>query len=76
MAAGPSQRPSDYHFRHPGQVLTSQPAGERYKAAGNCRLLNRRFIMTDILAIFSLLILFPVALLYVFGCDRLKGSRR
>jgi hypothetical protein len=32
--------------------------------------------MTDILAIFTLLILFPVSLLYVLGCDRLKGSRR
>lgn len=31
--------------------------------------------MADILAILTLLILFPAALLYVLGCDRLKGSR-
>jgi hypothetical protein len=32
--------------------------------------------MADILAVFTLLILFPASLLYVLGCDRLKGSRR
>ena len=32
--------------------------------------------MADMLAVLSLLILFPAGLLYVFGCDRLKGSHR
>jgi hypothetical protein len=32
--------------------------------------------MADIVAVFTLFILFSVALLYVSGCDRLKGSRR
>jgi hypothetical protein len=32
--------------------------------------------MADILAIFTLLILFPLALIYVLGCDHLKVSRR
>jgi hypothetical protein len=32
--------------------------------------------MADLLAFFALLILFLASLLYVLGCDRLKGSRR
>jgi hypothetical protein len=32
--------------------------------------------MADLLAVFALLVLFPASLLYVVGCDRLKGSRR
>jgi hypothetical protein len=32
--------------------------------------------MADILAIFTLLILFSVSLLYIAACDHLKGSRR
>ena len=32
--------------------------------------------MADILAVLALLILFPASLLYVLGCNRLKGSRR
>jgi hypothetical protein len=32
--------------------------------------------MPDALAIFTLLVLFPVCLLYLHGCDRLKGTRR
>jgi hypothetical protein len=32
--------------------------------------------MADIVAVFTLFIFFAAALLYVSGCDRLKGSRR
>jgi hypothetical protein len=32
--------------------------------------------MADTVAVFTLLILLVAALLYVSGCDRLKGSRR
>jgi hypothetical protein len=32
--------------------------------------------MADVLAILTVLLLFPACLLYVAGCDRLKGSRR
>jgi hypothetical protein len=32
--------------------------------------------MADAVAIVTLLILFPASLLYIRGCDRLKGSRR
>jgi hypothetical protein len=32
--------------------------------------------MADIVAVFTLLILFVASLLYVSGCDLLKGSRR
>ena len=31
--------------------------------------------MPDIIAIVTIAILFPVSLLYVSACDRLKGSR-
>jgi len=32
--------------------------------------------MADIIAIISIFILFPASLIYVIGCDHLKGSRR
>jgi hypothetical protein len=32
--------------------------------------------MADFIALLTLAILFPVSLLYVAACDRLKGSRR
>ncbi len=32
--------------------------------------------MADFMAIFTVLLLFPACLLYITGCDRLKGSRR
>ncbi len=32
--------------------------------------------MADLISLLMLAILFPVALLYVEGCDRLKGSSR
>jgi len=31
--------------------------------------------MLDIVAVLSFLILFPAGLLYIHGCDRLKGKR-
>ncbi len=32
--------------------------------------------MADLIALVTLAILFPVSVLYVAACDRLKGSRR
>jgi hypothetical protein len=32
--------------------------------------------MADILALLTIAVLFPLSLLYVSACDRLKGSRR
>jgi hypothetical protein len=32
--------------------------------------------MADILAIITIVLLFPLSLLYVSACDHLKGSRR
>jgi len=32
--------------------------------------------MPDFIALFTLAVLFTAALVYVSGCDRLKGSRR
>jgi hypothetical protein len=32
--------------------------------------------MADVMAIITLSLLFPACLLYIAGCDRLKGSRR
>jgi hypothetical protein len=32
--------------------------------------------MADILALITIAVLFPLSLLYVSACDRLKGSRR
>jgi hypothetical protein len=32
--------------------------------------------MADLIAIVTLFILFPASLVYVLGCERLKGSRR
>lgn len=32
--------------------------------------------MADLIALVTLAILFPLSLLYVSGCDLLKGSRR
>jgi hypothetical protein len=32
--------------------------------------------MADVLAILTVLLLFPLCLLYIAGCDSLKGSRR
>jgi hypothetical protein len=32
--------------------------------------------MADLIAVLAVLILFLASLLYVHGCDRLKGSRR
>jgi hypothetical protein len=32
--------------------------------------------MADLIAVLTVLILLPASLLYVHGCDRLKGSRR
>jgi hypothetical protein len=32
--------------------------------------------MADLIAVFTVLVLFPISLLYVRSCDRLKGSRR
>lgn len=31
--------------------------------------------MADLIALFTLAVLFPLSLLYVHACDRLKGSR-
>jgi len=32
--------------------------------------------MADIIALITIALLFPLSLLYVSACDRLKGSRR
>ncbi len=36
----------------------------------------RRYTLADTLAVVTMLLLFPIAVLYVAGCDRLKGGRR
>lgn len=32
--------------------------------------------MADLIAIITIAILFPISIVYVYACERLKGSRR